>query len=740
MSRARSLHESEELVRRILDAVPAAIIHVAKDGSLEDMNGEARGLFGYRADEVGERKLSEWVARALREDGSPCPAAEHPVARALATGTSHGPMTLGILRPDGDVAWVVSRAVPTLGPDGDVVGAVVTFLDITERKLGEERLRASEQRWRSLAENIPDFVALTDVDARVLAVNGAVPSERMRDVLGSSLYEHIDAEALEGYRASFDDAVATGEKTRAEALLAPVYGITRWYDVFFVPFSEAEERRILVVARDVTERKLVEQRLQWSEQMWRSLAQNIPDYAVIVDRPGMILHVNRVRPGVKVTDVVGRCMFDYFDEVNRVIVRRAFDRALETLTPVEIETRATGSDGNAMYFESSVVPLPEEGRVERLLVVARDVTARKEVDDRIRASEKRWRALVDSLPDAVVVVDRERRILSTNRVGEGYSLGEIGSSCDALVDETERESFRQHFDRVLETAATVRFEGRSTSAPGTMAWHESLLVPLDEGGRVERVMIVARDITERRAMLAGLAEKERLASVGMVAASVAHEIMNPLTYVLANIDFAIGARPTDGPRRTDALAEAREGARRMQQIVWDLRSLGRAGSEERFYVDPRAVLQTALRLSGPQAGRAPCVTLDLEEVPGVLASESRLCQVFINLIVNAVQAMEDRPLSERQLSVRSCLDEAAGLVGIAIRDTGVGITPDRIDRVFEPFYTTKRGGTGLGLSISRDIIQRMGGRITVESAPGRGTTFTVWLSTTRTATRSAVAR
>ena len=162
-------------------------------------------------------------------------------------------------------------------------------------------------------------------------------------------------------------------------------------------------------------------------------------------------------------------------------------------------------------------------------------------------------------------------------------------------------------------------------------------------------------MTERRQMLASLAEKERLASVGMLAASVAHEIMNPLTYVLANLDFVVGERSVDPARNTKALVEAREGARRMQQIVWDLRALGRAGGEELFYVDARSVLEIALRLSGPEVARTASVVLELDEVPCVLASESRLCQVFINLLVNAAQAMESAtsPRAARSASRRA---------------------------------------------------------------------------------------
>lgn len=168
----------------------------------------------------------------------------------------------------------------------------------------------------------------------------------------------------------------------------------------------------------------------------------------------------------------------------------------------------------------------------------------------------------------------------------------------------------------------------------------------------------------------------------------------------------------------------------MQQIVTDLRALGRSGSEELLYVDVRAVLETALRLAGPalENGR---VVLELDPVPGVFASDSRLCQVFINLLVNAAQAFEEPGGTIR---VRTRSEEAEGLVAVDIEDDGVGIAPESLPRIFEPLYTTKRAGSGLGLSICRDIVERMGGRIDVASEPGKGSTFTIRLSTTRSRT------
>jgi PAS domain S-box-containing protein len=382
--------------------------------------------------------------------------------------------------------------------------------------------------------------------------------------------------------------------------------------------------------------------------------------------------------------------------------------------------------------------LDAQGALAGAVVTFLDITERKRIEEERKRSEQRWRVLAENLPDFVLMCTVDARILFINRVLPQFAMERVlNVSAYDFVDPSMLDDYRQKYEQAVSTQKTARLESRGIGPEGKWVWYDTQLVPIVEAGIVTSVLVVAHDMTERRQMLASLAEKERLASVGMLAASVAHEIMNPLTYVLANLDFVVGGRTDDSTRNTKALVEAREGARRMQQIVWDLRALGRAGGEELFYVDARSVLEIALRLSGPEVARTASVVLELDEVPCVLASESRLCQVFINLLVNAAQAMESRDPGDREIRVKTRHDEDASLVGIDVADTGEGIPHERLSRIFEPFYTTKRAGTGLGLSICRDIVERMGGRIDVASKVGSGTTFTVWLSTSRVAGSTA---
>ncbi len=472
----------------------------------------------------------------------------------------------------------------------------------------------------------------------------------------------------------------------------------------------------------------------------------VPGGVVYVSGSGTIELVNDEAlrlSGFSRAEVLGRSFLSLelqlLDERGRPlsVEERPLVRALagEVVPPMTLAYRARDREGWAV-FRVTRLPLDDslgEASAAGVVVSFVDITDRIRAEQKERAAEDLWRTLATNFPDQVVITDVDGRIQYTNRYYPGQSAETVlGTTVWEWVEPDRRDYWREQFLASIRTQTIVRFDTMGGAYDGGKAWYECLLVPSVEHGAVSRVIVLGRDVTERRMIIARIAEHDRLVSLGMVAASVAHEIMNPLTYVLVNLEYAITDKRGDDERRARALVDAREGALRMQQIVRDLRSLGRSGAEELFYVDMRSVVETAMRLAGPELAHAGEVSVELDDLPAVLANESRLCQVFINLLVNAAQAVRDQPV--RAIRVRSVRDEATEFVGVAVRDSGPGIPPSHHAFIFEPFYTTKTQGTGLGLSITRDIVTRMGGRVDIESALGEGATFTVWLPTRRTPT------
>ncbi len=248
------------------------------------------------------------------------------------------------------------------------------------------------------------------------------------------------------------------------------------------------------------------------------------------------------------------------------------------------------------------------------------------------------------------------------------------------------------------------------------------------------VVSFMRDITERRRAEASLVQTDRLATVGTLAAGVAHEINNPLAYVLLNLGFlerelaGLVAGDADRERVMQMVQAAREGTERVAVIVRDLRSVSRADGEGQRFVDVRRVVESALNIATNEIRRRARLVTALDDLPAVHGNEGRLGQVFLNLLLNAAHAIPAGRDQENEVRV-DAWESAPGRVSVRVRDTGTGIAPELIPRIFDPFFTTKPPGlgTGLGLSICQNIVTSMGGTIDVDSAPGRGTTFTVTL-------------
>jgi signal transduction histidine kinase len=257
-----------------------------------------------------------------------------------------------------------------------------------------------------------------------------------------------------------------------------------------------------------------------------------------------------------------------------------------------------------------------------------------------------------------------------------------------------------------------------------------------------RVSIV-RDITERKQLQEKLHAADRMASLGTLAAGVAHEINNPLSFMLSNLRFigeelrALSAEG-DGSLRErlkevqEALEETLSGGDRVRDIVKDLKLFSRRDGERLGPVNLHAVLDLCGNIARGQLKHRAHLVKDYGELPPLHSSESRLGQLFLNLIVNAAQAIPDHGSAESHEVRITTRREGEDWVVVEVKDTGVGIAPEHLSRLFDPFFTTKPVGvgTGLGLSICHGIVAAMGGRIMVESELGRGSTFRVTLPLT----------
>ncbi len=346
----------------------------------------------------------------------------------------------------------------------------------------------------------------------------------------------------------------------------------------------------------------------------------------------------------------------------------------------------------------------------------------------LRAVSARLPMLAESTLDAVIV-HAKGHIVDANASAAamfGAKAGElVGMPLEELVAKADRD--------VVTPQALAQ-----SNAPHEIlgARIDGSFVPLEIVGREvtvdgESVGVVAlRDISARKTHEAHLLLTDRMVSLGTLAAGAAHEINNPLAYAMANIAMVLKTADREGPelpRHTvDLLRDANEGCERIRSIIADLSTFSRGGSEALEPVDVESVLELSIRMAEHVIRPRARVVRDYADISPVRANRTRLGQLFLNLLVNAAQAIPAG--SSEQNEIRVTTGEHDGRVVVTVRDTGAGIAPDVLPRIFVPFFTTKaQEGTGLGLSVCHGIVTQLGGEIEVDSTVGEGSSFRVLL-------------
>jgi two-component system cell cycle sensor histidine kinase/response regulator CckA len=369
--------------------------------------------------------------------------------------------------------------------------------------------------------------------------------------------------------------------------------------------------------------------------------------------------------------------------------------------------------------------------VEREL---REVTIRAQrraAEAALRDSEQTHRRIVETAQEGIWQLDLEGRTTFANQ-----------RMAQMLASTPEQMSGRLVTDFLVEPPLLLQTRGHPMEGQpmeielrrvdGGRFWGSvSVSAVIEERrGRIGTLVMVA-DVTQRRQMQSQLLTSDRLASIGLLAAGVAHEINNPLSAVVGNLSLAAEAARESDPLHS-LLRDALEAADRVRQIAQDLKLFARADEEERVPVDVHEAIASALRLAQAEVRHRARIDCDLRPVPRVLATEARLGQVLLNLIVNAAQAIPQSSAREHRIHISARKGERGSVI-IEVSDTGVGMTPEIMSHLFVPFFTTKpRGvGTGLGLSICQRIVASLGGKISASSTPGAGSTFRLELPATQ---------
>jgi signal transduction histidine kinase len=398
--------------------------------------------------------------------------------------------------------------------------------------------------------------------------------------------------------------------------------------------------------------------------------------------------------------------------------------------------REASSEGEVILPDGRSVVWRTAAASRGRLWVFEDVTASRQAAAALRDAGHLLRILEAHADGAVLELDTDVHIVGIwatrleffekpDTLLQGSGLPEaIGHGPGTALEGLVRRVFASGHPESFEYALDLRGERRY--------FVTKAILMSSADGESPRVTLMIRDVSERTRMQTQLLEAERMVSVGLLAAGVAHEINNPLAYVLLNLErIRTGLRSLDAHVPNDAVLDlleavqmALQGGRRVQTIVRELSHFSRRGLEVREPVDVHRVLDFAIEMAAPEIRDRARVVRDFQELPAIVANENRLGQVFLNLLLNAAQAIAAGDPDGNEIRVATRTGEGDQAI-VEVSDTGMGISPSVLPHIFEPFYTTKAAGTGtgLGLAICQLIATSFGGRLTVETELGHGSVF-----------------
>jgi PAS domain S-box-containing protein len=727
-------------------AVPAVII--GPDSAVLFWNSAAQRLFGWSSEEVLGRPLP-----LIPPDGLD----EHLLLRQRTLdGQGFSLHRLQRLHKDGTPIELSLSTWPIRGTDGRAVAMVGIYTDVGAEQLRFRQSLANQQleELERLYATAPIGLAFFDTDLRYVRVN-----ERLAQIDGLPVEAHIGmrlADVVPEVAATMEvvyrDVIAAGVSVIEHELRAPtpaLPGVQRDWQVSAYPLKHPDGTvlGVTVVVTDITERKRLNEELKRQEMLLRLVIDGIPGLVVYIDSDYRYRFANRAygewfqRPlsefeGQKVEEALGPAAFEQ--------VRERVDRALAG-EHVEYERRIRYADRERDVRLNYVPDRGPDGVVRGIVALAQDVTGQKRAEQALRESEERFRRIVEIAAEGIWIVDTTGKTrFVNNRMAAilGYRTEEmLGRLCFDFLDLEEHERALRDFEECKKHDLGPQ-EYRFRHANGSTVWMDITgTMMVDDAGAFTGILAMCTDVTERKKNEQRLRQTQKLESLGILAGGVAHDFNNLLTGILGNASLAIeSTAPGDSQR--GMLENVIAASERAAQITRQMLAYAGRDQGRLQLVDLAALARELAPLLTASIPKMVQLSLELESgVSLVQADPAQLQQVMMNIVINAAESIPERTpgavtvgVGRRRLQLEDYRDAVMPIerndrefIALSVTDNGSGMDAATQARIFDPFFTTKFDGRGLGLSAVLGIVKGHGGMLTVRTAPGIGSVFTVLL-------------
>ncbi len=733
-----SLRKTEERFRSLVETTSDWIWELDSNGIYTYASPKIRDLLGYEPEEViGKRPFDLMPPdEAVRIEGI-----FHGIVESREPFV--GLQNINLHR-DGRSLVLETSGVPIFDAGGKFLGYRGIDRDTTERWRAEEALRESEEKLDAMLQSIGDHMSMMDKDLNIIWANEIARKVFGNDIIGKKCYEayHRRKEPCEPYPCLTLKAFQDGKTHQHDTQVTGKDGeIIYFHCTANVALRDEEGKPtgVIEISRDVSERKKAEEDLRKSENKHRTLLENLPQKIFLKDKNSLYISCNENYARdlkIKLGEIAGKADFDFHPKELAEKYRADDKRIMESGRSEDIEEEYI-QDGQKVFVHTVKTPVKDEdGNVVGVLGIFWDISQLKRAQTELAEAhaalarhaknlekevEARTREITEILqhtPAIVFLKDKDGRYLMVNRRYEelfNLTNEEIRGKTDFDIFPRETaEQFQRNDRAVLETGEPIQYEETVPQPDGVHTYLTVKFSLTDAKGSPRAVCGIAADITERKRISEALLRSERLAGLGELAGSVSHELRNPLGAIKASVFYLRSRIKGADEKVRNHLDRLENSVASADRIISDLLSFARAKPPEFAHLDLNAAISKLIpdmRIPKPIS----VVKRLAEDVPIVKADRIQIEQLLRNILLNALDAMPEGG----ELHIET--EKSGSFVKVALRDTGVGISRENLEKVFEPLFTTRARGSGFGLAICKQIVEAHGGNITLESEEGKGT-------------------